>query len=433
MKMNQLRTAWLVMACAILLAIPAWSTVQNDQYGNPPATQSQTGNDTQAGTSTTTQSESTTTTTKKHKKRHHKKGAKGTQTTPSTTTPSQTNPNQSSLNQGTGTNTSGMIIPAGTRVVARMVDSINSDVNRPGDRFRCTLDEDLVVNGSVLAPKGSDCFGRVVQFSQTSGQLQNQPAMNTYGNTATGVGSGFGSSTQPGNNPAAESNLGSTAGTSNAGIASSGTSNTGSSVSGTANAGMTSQNQNLGTTPSTMNQSAPNSSAQNQPAPNQSGMSQSGISGQVGTQTQPGVSGQYGAETQPGVTGQSGMQAGNVGTGNLGLILTEVDVNGQRFLLGGANQTTLSSTQMGNTGAEETAGISVVDFNQGAPATSVVSSAPSTTGSNMGAGIGSGAGAANQVVINGSHLNIPSQTVLEFRLQEPQSLLPATGSNVQTP
>lgn len=210
-------------------------------------------------------------------------------------------------------------------------------MNRPGDRFRCTLDEDLVVNGSVLAPTGTDCFGRVVQFKQNTGELQNQPA------------------------------------------------------------------------------------------PDQPAMSQSGVAGlgQYGTSQS-----QFPTLGQTDLTGQTGMTAVNQ---NLGLILTEIDVNGQRFMLGGTDQATLSTTQTGNMGAQESASLSVVDFNHGAPATSVISSAPSATGANMGAGIGLGAGAANQVVINGSHLNVPSQTVLEFRLQDPQTLTPSGSSSMQTP
>lgn len=69
-------------------------------------------------------------------------------------------------------------VPAGTRIVARMVDSVNSDINKVGDRFHCVLDEDLAVNGTTVAAKGSDCYGRLVQSSATPSTSESS---STYG------------------------------------------------------------------------------------------------------------------------------------------------------------------------------------------------------------------------------------------------------------
>ncbi len=100
---------------------------------------------------------------------------------------------------------------------------------------------------------------------------------------------------------------------------------------------------------------------------------------------------------------------------------------GQTGQVGQAGET----GQMGQTRSIEIGSLSAIDFNHGAPATAVISSAPSIAPSNMVTGIGSGANAASQVVINGDKLNVPSQTVLEFRIQEPMRL--DTGAVTPTP
>ncbi len=52
-----------------------------------------------------------------------------------------------------------------------MIDSIDSSVDQPGKRFHATLDQDLVVNGVVVAPKGTDSYGRLIYASQ-AGHIQ---------------------------------------------------------------------------------------------------------------------------------------------------------------------------------------------------------------------------------------------------------------------
>ena len=68
---------------------------------------------------------------------------------------------------------SSITIPAGTTLVVRMIDSVNSDVNKIGDRFNASLESDLAVNGSVLAPKGADVYGRLIQ-AREAGRIQGQ-------------------------------------------------------------------------------------------------------------------------------------------------------------------------------------------------------------------------------------------------------------------
>jgi hypothetical protein len=52
-------------------------------------------------------------------------------------------------------------VPAGADLLVRMIDSVDSDKNHVGDRFRASLEQDFVVNGTVIAPKGTDVYGRL--------------------------------------------------------------------------------------------------------------------------------------------------------------------------------------------------------------------------------------------------------------------------------
>ncbi len=57
-------------------------------------------------------------------------------------------------------------VPAGTRLLVRMIDSVDSDTNKVGDRFRASLETDLAVDGTVAAPKGADVYGRLVEAKE---------------------------------------------------------------------------------------------------------------------------------------------------------------------------------------------------------------------------------------------------------------------------
>jgi len=53
----------------------------------------------------------------------------------------------------------------------RLVETVSSDRNHPGDTFTATLDEPLVVDGFVIAEKGSRAEGRIVD-TQQAGKLK---------------------------------------------------------------------------------------------------------------------------------------------------------------------------------------------------------------------------------------------------------------------
>jgi hypothetical protein len=55
-----------------------------------------------------------------------------------------------------------LTIPAGTLVSVRTIDSIDSTQNSVGDRFRATLAEPLMVDETVVVPRGADVYGRLI-------------------------------------------------------------------------------------------------------------------------------------------------------------------------------------------------------------------------------------------------------------------------------
>ncbi|MGH9715364.1 MAG: BON domain-containing protein [Candidatus Acidiferrales bacterium] len=55
-----------------------------------------------------------------------------------------------------------MQIPAGTTMTIRMIDSVDSSVNQPGEIFHASLDQPLVVGDRVAVPKGADVYVRLV-------------------------------------------------------------------------------------------------------------------------------------------------------------------------------------------------------------------------------------------------------------------------------
>jgi hypothetical protein len=58
-------------------------------------------------------------------------------------------------------------IPAATRISVRTIDSIDSTQNHVGDRFKASLEEPLMVDGSVVVPKGADVYGRLAESKKS--------------------------------------------------------------------------------------------------------------------------------------------------------------------------------------------------------------------------------------------------------------------------
>ena len=57
-------------------------------------------------------------------------------------------------------------VPAGTRILVRMIDSVDSGVNKVGDKFRASLEQDLMVGDTLVAPKGADAYGRLAEAKE---------------------------------------------------------------------------------------------------------------------------------------------------------------------------------------------------------------------------------------------------------------------------
>ena len=53
-------------------------------------------------------------------------------------------------------------VPAGSRLMVKMADGVDSEQNQVGDRFRGTLEANLMAGNTVVAPKGTTVFGRLL-------------------------------------------------------------------------------------------------------------------------------------------------------------------------------------------------------------------------------------------------------------------------------
>lgn len=65
-----------------------------------------------------------------------------------------------------------LVVPAGTAIAVRLQQTVSSATASAGDSFSAVLDQPLVVDGKVIAPKGADVEGRVTA-ARRSGRLHN--------------------------------------------------------------------------------------------------------------------------------------------------------------------------------------------------------------------------------------------------------------------
>jgi hypothetical protein len=52
-------------------------------------------------------------------------------------------------------------VPTGTRILVRMIDSVDSEKNHVGDRFRASLESNLEQDGYLLARRGTEVYGEL--------------------------------------------------------------------------------------------------------------------------------------------------------------------------------------------------------------------------------------------------------------------------------
>jgi hypothetical protein len=57
-------------------------------------------------------------------------------------------------------------IPAGQSILVRMIDGVDSSKNHVGDIFHSSLETDLTVNGTLVARKGTDVYGRLAEAKE---------------------------------------------------------------------------------------------------------------------------------------------------------------------------------------------------------------------------------------------------------------------------
>ena len=59
-----------------------------------------------------------------------------------------------------------MTVPAGTSLLIRMVDNVDSSKSPPGSRFTAVLETNLQVGNTIVAPAGTTVHGRLAQAKQ---------------------------------------------------------------------------------------------------------------------------------------------------------------------------------------------------------------------------------------------------------------------------
>ncbi len=64
----------------------------------------------------------------------------------------------------------GVTLPAGTNLVVRLIDAVDSETNRIGQTFAASMDEPVIIDGNQVIPRGSDVVVKLVDDKE-SGKL----------------------------------------------------------------------------------------------------------------------------------------------------------------------------------------------------------------------------------------------------------------------
>jgi hypothetical protein len=86
--------------------------------------------------------------------------------------------NYPASNQGymQGASSSSLEVPGGTQIVVRLIDPVNSETDRLGQTYRASVDEDVIVNGQTVIPRGADAIASLID-AQKSGKLEGRTAL----------------------------------------------------------------------------------------------------------------------------------------------------------------------------------------------------------------------------------------------------------------
>lgn len=82
----------------------------------------------------------------------------------------------SSQNYGQSTGVNSLEVPGGSQIVVRLIDPVNSETDRLGQTYRASIDEDVVVNGQTVIPRGADAMASLID-AQRSGKLEGKTAL----------------------------------------------------------------------------------------------------------------------------------------------------------------------------------------------------------------------------------------------------------------
>jgi len=70
----------------------------------------------------------------------------------------------------------GILVPAGTALVIRMIDPVDSENDRVGQTYRASIDEPVVVDGQTVIPRGADVIAKLVDDKQ-SGKIEGRTVL----------------------------------------------------------------------------------------------------------------------------------------------------------------------------------------------------------------------------------------------------------------
>ncbi len=70
----------------------------------------------------------------------------------------------------------GIVVPQGTPLTVRMIDSVDSQKAQLGDTFRASIQDPVVVNGQTVIPRGADVTVRLVDDKQ-SGKIEGKTVL----------------------------------------------------------------------------------------------------------------------------------------------------------------------------------------------------------------------------------------------------------------
>lgn len=79
-------------------------------------------------------------------------------------------PQQSSQAAAPSTAADTVLLPAGTKLVVRMIDGVDSERNSVGQTFAASLDEPVLIDGETVIPRGADLVVKLVDDKE-SGKL----------------------------------------------------------------------------------------------------------------------------------------------------------------------------------------------------------------------------------------------------------------------